>query len=131
MIVAQQMQDAVHHQQLQFGAQRVAGGLGLRPRRGQRNGNIAIVAHAGGGVGPGLAARERQHVGGMVFIPELAVELMQRGIVRDQHRERGGAGRRLLFERRPGCRAQHRAVNLLGVGRVNFQVNRLVEQTSV
>ncbi len=75
MVVPQEVQNTVDHQQLHFCQQGMLGGPGLCLRGRQRNGNIAILARPGVWIGlatsglaaTGFAAGKRQHVGGMVF----------------------------------------------------------------
>ena len=84
MVMARQMQNAVHHQMGGMIGNPFAGLFGFTARYAQGQRHIAAIFVF---VGRG---RKRQNVGGFVLAAKITIERLQFAVIREQHGEREG-----------------------------------------
>jgi hypothetical protein len=104
MIEAGEVKQAVQQQDLDFGFQGMAEGLGLAGRRLERNRQIASQTGAAAIAGLEAGSGKGEHVGGQVLAPVVAVQLPNLGVAGEQHGNRA-AGTNGTGWRAPGMPA--------------------------
>jgi hypothetical protein len=119
VVVAEQVQDAVHAQQRQLVLGLVAGPFRLFGGDLRAEHHVAEQARIGARLLPGarlgrpeLIHREREHVGGAGLAHPAFVQLGHRAFVDEQHGQFGQRVDAQLIQREPGDRGESGLVNL-------------------
>lgn len=127
MVVAEQMQEAVDNEQLQFGRERMTAclGLGLSSRYG--NNYVAEITPPGFRIVP--LGRKRQDIGGVIVAEVRSIELSQDGVTRQPQTYIASSGI-LMRQGRAGRRPQAARLDVAAIDGVNLKVNGMLHTLS-